>query len=107
MNEHVDIYVVAGITYWGHLPQPRIEYAGTDLNKVKEQIREILLDTAYFDGELECIPEGYEDKVTLKTTIDEFVEILLNELIDENKIMIDTDFVRDYDEPFCYTITHW
>lgn len=107
MSEIIDIYVVAGYEYWSGLPRPIVKYAGTDLNEVKKEIRSILEDTAYYSGQLVVVPDGYEDKVTKETTIDEFVDILMYELLDEDKISIDTDFVDDYDEPFGYTVTHW
>lgn len=94
-------YVIVDVEYWGGLPRPKIKYAGQNEEKAKAQIRECLEDTAYFDGVLDIVPEYYEELMSPETTLDEAVEIVWNCMQKGEKVRIDTDWVRDYDEPFC------
>ena len=94
-------YVIVDVDYWAGMPRPIIKYAGHNEDKAKAQTRKCLEDTAFFDGKLEIVPEHYEELMSPETTLDEAVEIVWSKMQQGEKVHIDTDWVRDYDEPFC------
>lgn len=94
-------YVIVDVDYWAGLQRLSIKYAGQNEEKAKAQIKECLEDTAFYNGKLEIIPKDYKDLMSTETTVDEAVEIVWNSMQKGKKVHIDTNWVCDYDEPFC------
>ena len=94
-------YVISNIDYWGSMPKIKIFYAGSNYEKAKAVFKKHFDDIAYYNGKFDTqfpLEDEFKD-----TSYDGVFNELLSRVKKGKKVEIDTEWVGDYDEPFCLT----
>lgn len=105
-------YVIVDIDYWGGSPVPKIIYAGQDFEKAKAKFRELFDCIAVKNGKCINIPSQYwpyigkdlakePEYIVREPTPDEVFERVMQVFDGKGRVDLNTEWVDDYDEPFC------